>query len=44
VLSTPGVYDLWWKLAHVMKLVGFAGLGVYLVKEMGLAADRLRTL
>ncbi len=35
VLSTPGVYDLWWQLAHVMKLVGFAGLGVYLVKEMG---------
>jgi nicotinamide riboside transporter PnuC len=34
VLSVPGVYDLWWKLAHVMKLVGFAGLGVYLMKEM----------
>jgi hypothetical protein len=38
VLSTPGVYDLWWKLAHLMKLVGFAGLGVYLVREMDLKA------
>jgi hypothetical protein len=35
VLSTPGIYDLWWQLAHLMKLVGFAGLGVYLVREMG---------
>jgi len=35
VLSIPGVYDLWWKLAHLMKLIGFAGLGVYLVKELG---------
>jgi hypothetical protein len=34
VLSVPGIYDLWWKLAHVMKLVGFVGLGVYLAKEM----------
>jgi len=33
VLST-GVYDLWWGLAHLMKLIGFAGLGVYLVKEL----------
>ena len=38
VLSMPGVYDPWWKLAHLMKLIGFAGLGVYLVKEMGPAA------
>lgn len=38
VLSIPGVYDLWWQLAHLMKLVGFAGLGVYLVREMGPAA------
>jgi hypothetical protein len=34
VLSIPGVYDVWWKLAHLMKLIGFAGLGVYLVKEL----------
>ena len=39
VLSVPGVYDLWWKLAHLMKLIGFAGLGVYLVKEMGTTTD-----
>jgi hypothetical protein len=39
VLSVPGVYDLWWSLAHLMKLFGFAGLGVYLLKEMGPAAD-----
>ena len=38
VLSMPGVYDPWWKLAHLMKFVGFAGLGFYLVKEMGSAA------
>jgi hypothetical protein len=42
VLSTPGVYDLWWQLAHLMKLIGFVGLGVYLVKGMGLTADKLR--
>jgi hypothetical protein len=34
VLSVPGIYDLWWELAHLMKFVGFAGLGIYLVKEM----------
>jgi len=39
VPSMPGVYDLWWQLAHLMKLVGFAGLGVYLVREMGPATD-----
>jgi nicotinamide riboside transporter PnuC len=39
VLSVPGIYDLWWKLAHLMKLIGFAGLGVYLVREMCPAAD-----
>jgi len=39
VLSMPGVYDLWWKLAHLMKLIGFAELGVYLVREMGSATD-----
>jgi hypothetical protein len=38
VLSVPGVYDLWWSLAHLMKLIGFAGLGVYLVRGMGPAA------
>jgi len=38
VFSIPGVYDLWWQLAHLMKLIGFAGLGFYLVKEMGPAA------
>jgi len=39
VLSMPGIYDPWWQLAHLMKLVGFAGLGVYLVREMGPATD-----
>jgi len=39
VLSSPAAYDLWWQLAHLMKLVGFAGLGVYLVKELGSATD-----
>ena len=39
VLSVSGIYDLWWQLAHLMKLVGFAGLGAYLVREMGPAAD-----
>jgi hypothetical protein len=34
VLNSPGTYSLWWQLAHLMKLIGFAGLGVYLVKEM----------
>jgi hypothetical protein len=38
VLRLPGAYDLWWNLGHLMKLIGFAGLGVYLVKEMGPAA------
>jgi hypothetical protein len=35
VLRLPGAYDLWWSLGHLMKFIGFAGLGVYLVKEMG---------
>jgi len=38
VLNSPGTYSLWWQLAHLMKLIGFAGLGVYLVKEMSPAA------
>ena len=43
VLSMPGVYDPWWKLAHLMKFVGFAGLGFYLVKELGpMATTALR--
>jgi len=43
VLSIPGAYDLWWQLAHLMKFIGFAGLGVYLVREMGpMATTALR--
>jgi len=34
VLNSPGTYSLWWQLAHLMKFIGFAGFGVYLVKEM----------